>query len=193
MTVHETREAWLDAAVLEMRPIFTQIDRVVPPLVRVSTGWSKGAKKSSVGWCWKSEVASDAASNIFISPELVDPVIILAVLMHELAHATNDCRDGHGGDFLKMHARLGFVGKPTASMTSAALFDQLSPIADRLGEYPHAKLTPDLQIKKQTTRMLKLCAPDCCQYIARVSKKWVDTGLPFCPCGTQMQIEDEGR
>lgn len=191
MTNHPTREAWLDAAVIEIRPLFTHIDRHVPVVVRVSTGWSKGAKKTSVGWCWKSEVASDHASNIFISPELVDPITILAVLAHEMAHAANDCRDGHGGDFRKMHSLLGFIGKPTASQASPALVAQLTPIADRLGPYPHAKLTPGLQVKTQSTRMIKVHAPECCQYVVRVSQKWIDEGMPFCPCGTQMVVEEK--
>lgn len=186
IAVHPTREAWLIAAVAALTPLFAEIERTVPT-VRVSTGWSKGSKKGSVGWCWKAAVADDESSNIFISPELVEPIVILAVLAHEMAHAANDCRDGHGGDFRKMHTLLGFIGKPTASIPSLALTARLAAIADLMGTYPHAKLTPAMVLKTQGTRMLKLEA-SCCGYIVRTSQRWIDQGLPSCPCGTEMDV-----
>lgn len=185
--VHPTREAWLIAAVELLKPLFAEIEKIVPP-IRVSTGWSKGSKKGSVGWCWKASVADDSSSNIFISPELVEPVIILAVLAHEMIHAVDDCKDAHAGNFRKMHAQIGLIGRPTASIPGLALTARLAALADLLGPYPHAKLTPGLQVKTQTTRMLKLRA-SCCGYVVRTSQKWVDEGLPSCPCGTEMELE----
>ena len=39
----------------------------------------------------------------------------------------------------------------------------------------------------QTTRMLKLECPDD-GYIVRTTQKWIDVGLPTCPCGTEMEL-----
>lgn len=187
LKIYPTREAWLLAAVEELRPFFVAIDRELPERIRVSTGWSKGARKAAVGWCWKSTVAEDESSSIFISPELVEPIVILAVLLHEMSHAANDCRDAHGGDFRRMWALHGFIGKPTASVPSEALTAKLILVEQYLGAYPHAKLSPEMSIKPQTTRMIKCEAP-CCGYIVRTTKRWLDRGLPSCPCGTQMDV-----
>lgn len=187
LKIYPTREAWLLAAVEELRPFFAAIDRDLPERIRVSTGWSKGARKAGVGWCWKSSAAEDDSSSIFISPELAEPLVILAVLLHEMSHAANDCRDAHGGDFRRMWAAHGFIGKPTMSVPSEALTAKLVLVEQYLGAYPHAKLSPQASIKPQTTRMIKVEAP-CCGYIVRTTQRWLDRGLPSCPCGTQMEV-----
>jgi len=39
----------------------------------------------------------------------------------------------------------------------------------------------------QTTRMLKVeCPAD--GYIVRTTQKWIDLGLPTCPCGEEMEL-----
>jgi len=48
-------------------------------------------------------------------------------------------------------------------------------------------LKSDRQIKKQTTRMIKAECPSC-GYTARISQKWVDVGLPTCPCGDTLSV-----
>lgn len=187
VSIHPTREAWLDAAVVALKPMFAEIARTVPEVVRISTGWSRGAKKNSVGWCWRSDVADDKSSNIFISPTLADPITILAVILHELCHAVDDCKSAHGGDFRKMWGQHGFVGKPTASTPGDPLRARLTELLDQLGAYPHAALNPGMQVKTQGTRMLKLVA-GCCGYTVRTSQKWIDEGLPSCPCGSDMEL-----
>ncbi len=181
MTV--TREEWLDLAVEKMRPWFDGMEAQPPAVVRVSTGWSRGAKKNQVGWCWKSNVATDKSSNIFISPERNKPVEILATLLHELCHASDDCRDSHAGRFRRLWRLHGFEGKPTTSVPTAVLLERLQALADDLGEYPHAKLSPGDKIKVQKTYMIKL---ECqgCGMVVRTTQKWLDeTGLPSCGCG----------
>ncbi len=179
----KNREDWLNEAVEKMRPWFDGMEAQPPAVVRVSTGWSRGAKKNQVGWCWKSSVATDASSNIFISPERSEPVAILATLLHELCHSADDCRDSHAGRFRRLWKLHGFEGKPTTSVPSEALKTRLEALAEALGPYPHASLNPGEKIKTQKTYMIKL---ECkgCGMVVRTTQKWLDeTGLPSCGCG----------
>lgn len=41
---------------------------------------------------------------------------------------------------------------------------------------------------KQTTRMKKCMCPKC-GYTARIAAKWIQVGLPTCPCGTELEAE----
>lgn len=187
-----TREAWLLAAVQLLSPLFAAQELEVPA-VRISVGFpgGRGPKTSVIGQCWNSHAAADQTPQIFIHPSLTDPVKIVATIMHELVHAIDDCEHGHKGPFVKMIRALGLAGKPTATHAGEELVEQLQPILDELGEYPHAALASLSGVgssgpKKQTTRMLKLKAP-CCGYIARTTKKWLEVGAPFCPCGNEME------
>jgi hypothetical protein len=49
---------------------------------------------------------------------------------------------------------------------------------------PAAK--PAVKPGVQGTRMLKVECPDC-GYTLRTTRKWLDTGLPSCPAGNEMQ------
>lgn len=198
----ETREHWLELAVLKLRPLFDEIDAPLPR-VRVSVGWPSrggvGAKRKVIGQCWKTTVAGDNVSQIFISPVLGGgdrdtkrglAIEMLGVLIHELVHAVDDCESGHKGAFAKMARALGLEGKMTATTVSGRLAEQLGPILDELGEYPHAALNPfemEKQRPKQGTRMLKLECPND-GYVARTTRKWLDDlGAPKCPCGMELE------
>jgi len=204
MTRPETREHWLELAVLKLRPLFAEID-VELPNVRVSVGWPSrggvGAKKKVIGQCWKTTVAGDNVSQIFISPVLgtaneADAIQLLGVLAHELIHAADDCESGHKGAFGKMARALGLAGKLTATVVDpdSELYRQLAVILDDLGPLPHAALNPfemEKQRPKQGTRMLKLTCPND-GYTARTTRKWLDDlGAPKCPCGMELEEEEE--
>lgn len=198
MTRPQTREQWLELAVLKLRPLFAEID-VELPNVRVSVGWpSKGGTRSKgkvIGQCWKSVVAADQTCQLFISPILGDdPVQLLGVLAHELIHAWDDCDSGHKGKFARAAKAIGLGGKMTATIVpeGSDLETALGQIIVDLGEYPHSPLKyEELELiggeKKQGTRMLKLLA-ECCGYTARTTQKWIDVGLPSCPCGNEMEV-----
>jgi len=191
-----TREAWLELAVLKLHPLFAEID-VDLPNVRVSVGWpSRGGtavKKKVIGQCWKGMVSADGKQQLFISPVLGDDVVqLLGVLVHELIHAVDDCESGHKGAFAKMARALGLAGKLTATTVEegSELHTALTEVAGRLGEYPHSAINfaeLEKQRPKQTTRMIKLVAPDC-DYTVRTTQKWIDEGLPMCPHGEEMDI-----
>lgn len=192
----QTREQWLELAVLKLRPIFAEAGADLPN-VRVSVGWPSrggvGGKRKVIGQCWKSIVATDKVSQLFISPVLgEDPVQMLGVLVHELVHAWDDCESGHKGAFGKMARKLGLEGKLTATTVNleSDLGRQLAGVLDELGDYPHAALNPlemEKQRPKQSTRMIKIVCPND-GYTARTTRKWMDDlGLPKCPCGMEME------
>ena len=197
MTRPQTREAWLQLAVLKLRPLFDEID-VELPAVHVSVGWpSKGgtaSKSKVIGQCWVKSVSSDNVSQVFISPLLggdrFDVIKMLGVLLHELVHASDNCESGHRGEFAKRARALGLEGQMTATVVGEALDATLSVIVDELGDYPHPAMRFEEMEKQrapQTTRMLKLeCPAD--GYIVRTTQKWLDVGTPSCPCGEQMEL-----
>lgn len=183
---HKSRENWLLDAVDIMRPWFEEHGAQVPEKVRVSVGFAKGQRKSTIGVCYASRAAADGVHQIFMVPTMDEPVKVLATLMHELVHAWDDCKSGHRGEFRRVATALGLTGKMTATVPGDDLTLALQDVAGKLGEYPHARLNVD-SIPKQGTRMLKaLCLG--CGYTIRLTKKWAEMGLPTCPCGDEMEM-----
>lgn len=191
MTIDQNREAWLIAAAQAMTPWFTAVDEEVPPF-RVSVGWpgGRGPKKTTRGQCWPTSSADDKTAQIFISPMQSDTVTTLAVLLHEMAHAVDDCESKHNGNFIKIARKLGFQHKWTSSSNrTEELTERLSGLAERLGDFPSASIVTGRAADgpaKQSTRMLKLECPED-GYIVRTTQKWIDLGLPTCPCGVELE------
>ena len=186
---YANRESWLEGAVAELRPWFADIGVKIPDHIRVACGWSKRSGKGAIGWCWHTEASDDQASEIQISPELDDPVRVLATLTHELIHASDDGESGHTGYFRKTALAIGLTGPMTATTAGNDLSFRLNVLVGLiLGKYPHAALKPQLQMGKQSTRMLKgFCEDD--GYTIRLSRKWADFGLPDCPmCGNVLEL-----
>ena len=182
------REAWLQAAVEELRPLFQGIDKPIPE-VRVSVGWPSsgglGVKRRTIGQCWFGTMAADKVPQLFISPLLddpTDPMGVLPTLVHELVHVVAGADAKHGPKFVRIMKPLGLAGKPTSTHADEGLIDRLKQIADKLGKFPHSKIVPLEKEKKQGTRMKK-CECAGCGYIARTVKKWIEeVGAPICPC-----------
>lgn len=182
------REEWLHNAVGKASILLRDLAEVEVPEVRVSAGWpSKGGtslKKRVIGQCWKAEASEDGVAQIFISPMLDDGLIVLATLVHELIHAVHPTAK-HQGDFIKTAKAVGLTPKWTATSAGEELTAALTAIGDELGPYPHSKITPIVQEKVQTTRMLKVVCPNC-EYVVRTTQKWLDKGNPSCPDGDEM-------
>jgi hypothetical protein len=182
-----TREEWLSLATDRMRlGMFKRCNSVVPE-VRLSVGFPGGARTSArkaIGQYWPSQAARDGVPQVFISPVLEAPGDVLATLVHELVHAVHPTA-GHKGPFKALALALGLTGKMTATVAGPGLEVQLRVLAEELGPYPHGKLSL-ADRKKQTTRMLKVSCPSCPDYVARMSRKAIEIGLPTCPCGEQM-------
>jgi hypothetical protein len=171
----QTREQWLESLVEEMRDWFKG---ELPATVRVSTGFpSTGARGKVIGECWKADCASDNVCQVFVHPKVESSLDAAAIMAHELIHA---CRPDakHGKGFREIAVRIGLEGKMTSTIAGPEMILRLNKVIERIGEYPHAALTP--MGKKQSTRLIKVECPDC-GYIARVTAKWLDDcGEPFC-------------
>lgn len=192
----DTREGWLDDAVMRLRPAFTRAGVALPDAVKVSVGfpskYSTGARLVALGQCWDASTSADGVAQVFISPLLDEPVQVLAVLVHELVHAAIGCEHGHKAPFKRAAVALGLEGKMTATVAGPALTATLTALAEALGEFPHAKLTPGTQDKKQTTRMLRVTCEGC-DYLCRLTRKMLDAlGAPICPgCNDRMKTDSE--
>lgn len=185
--LHDTREAWLVAAIELLRPLFDAAGATVPERVVVSVGFPGGRNiRKTIGQCWKTTAASDGLPHVFVSPVLADPLRVLTTLTHELVHASDDCVSGHRGAFVRTAKVVGLVKPWTESNAGEDLAGRLRLVLHNLGPYGHGAIVLDaLDEGKQTTRMLKVECPSC-GCIMRTSKKWLDLGLPTCACGVEM-------
>jgi hypothetical protein len=190
MPKHKTREEWLNAMTNALRPKFKTAGYPLPKKIGVSCGFpSAGTARKSpvVGECWNISASEGGRNEIFVSPVIADAIGAGAVLVHELIHTVMPEDVHHNGPFTTAHRALGLIDKPTTCVPGAALKRDLEGIVKAIGPYPHAKLKLGLRrMKTQTTRLLKVACPDC-GYVVRVTAKWVEVGLPTCPCGEQME------
>jgi len=191
----KTREEWLNAMTAALRPKFKANETPIPAKVRISCGWpARGAtanKNRRIGECWPGKLSEGGYCEIFITPTLSDPVKVGGVLVHELLHAALETMHpkedvGHGAKFKAGMVPLGMNGKATATGESAGLKRELAAIAKTLGKYPHSALKITRGAKVQSTRLLKAVCPEC-GYTIRVTAKWVEVGLPTCPCGIEIE------
>jgi hypothetical protein len=176
-----------------LEPLFRLHGYALPAQLRCSCGWpSKAAlsrTKRRIGECWTPAASDDATTEIFISPVLSDAQAVTAVLVHELVHAAIGLQHGHGRVFKRCAQAVGLTGPMRSTVAGPHLVAEIEKLTGALGHYPHATL--DLLTngdKKQGTRLLKAECP-ACGYTVRLTQKWLDVGLPTCPCGTLMAQE----
>ncbi len=189
-----TREDWLTKLTDALRPAFLEAGGELPENIRVTCGWpSQGAKAKKnrrLAECWGPEASDDDHFEIFISPTLDDAVEVGGILVHELAHAAVGVEAGHKAPFHRVAVAMGLEGKMTATTSSEPLVQRLQSLTDKIGLYPHAKLSFKKK-KTQGTRMIKVQCPDpACGYQVRTTQKWIDIGLPTCFCGIKMEAEE---
>jgi hypothetical protein len=186
-----TREEWLLKAIEIFRPDFDRV-KALPPKIRVSCSWpSKAAlsKKRRIGETWDCAASEDGCFEVFISPCLSESPRVLDVLIHELCHCAVGIEAQHGKPFKDVATAMGLTGRMTATVASDDLLARLNDTIAELGEYPHAELSAGTNgDKKQSTRMLKLECP-CCGYVIRTTQKWLDSGVPTCPCGAEFTCD----
>jgi len=190
--MYDTREAWLNAMTDLLRPEFEVADAALPGNIRLTCGFpSRGGrpgKRQVLGECWPSGRSEDDHFEVFITPMRDNPVVVVGILVHELVHVAVGCDCGHRGAFRTVATTLGLEGKMTETIVGEALKEKLQDHVDRLGPYPHASLTMT-EKPPQSTRMKKIECPEC-GYMVRASQKWINIGVPTCPCGTKMKSED---
>ena len=147
-----TREQWLQNAVKALTPLFLAKGYTVPRC-HVSCGFaSTDVKRGHIGQCWSTRASEDQVNQIFISPGLSDPVLVLDTLMHELIHAVDDCQNKHGPAFKKMALKLGLKGPMRSAGAGPELLVKLEAIALSLGPYPHARLNVPRRVVSYSPR-----------------------------------------
>ena len=174
-----TREAWLEAAVQEIKPIFTKAGYTIP-LCRVSCGFaSTGARSGHIGQCWSTNSSKDGINQIFVSPALEEAFEVLDTLVHELVHAVDNCQHKHGKEFKKIAIKLGMVGPMRSAGAGPVLKEKLKEIESRLGPYPHARLTVPRKTVTRSPRPRAKCGK--CGFTVPMLKDFLHYGPPICP------------
>jgi hypothetical protein len=184
MSRQVTREAWLEGAVQVIRSAVSQQGVDVPP-VKVSCSWPGGGSPvRRIGECWSRAASQAGINEVFISPRIADSVTVVAILAHELAHAVDDCVNGHKTGWVAIARQMGLTGKPTQMQPPAELAQAWTArVVARFGEFPHSTLDKSMSpVKPQKARMLK-CACGSCGAIWRLTQSVIDMveGNMSCP------------
>ena len=179
MTNHTTREAWLLAAVELLRPIFKEKQHIIPGNCQVSCGFASTGSKHHIGQCWSRKSSVHDSNQIFVSPALLDPVLVLDTLVHELVHAVDDCEHKHGKEFKKIALSLGMVGPMRSAGAGPALKVKLAELSAQLGPYPHGGLHISTRLSKRSPRPRAKCKS--CGFEVPMYKKFLAFGPPLCP------------
>lgn len=175
------REAWLNAAVKALRPVFKTAGHPLPAVIRVSAGLPAGNARKIAGQHWAPQIAG-GVHQVFINPTEAESLSVLGVLVHELAHAASPV-GGHGKEFGKVARAVGLVGPLRSTEPGDELTKELRALARRLGKYPHRAVSLAGPRKKQSTRMLKAECASGSGYVVRLTRKWIENlGAPYCPC-----------
>jgi hypothetical protein len=111
---------------------------------------------------------------------------VLETLAHELIHVAAGPNVGHKGPFVKIAKSIGFKAPWTTTPPTPELIRRLNGLVVNLGPYPHAAIDKRGR-KKQGTRLLKVIC-GACGYTIRTTQQWIDTGLPTCVCGSEMEV-----
>ena len=174
------REQWLMQAVDHLLPLFERAGYSVP-IVKVSIGFpSTGSKGRHLGQCWSTKSAVDGVNQIYIAPHLPTPLDVLDTLVHELVHAVDDCESGHGENFKKIAIDVGLKGPMRSAGAGEWLKQDLLRIAEKLGTFPHGRLSLPVRTMQQAPkRPGAKCTK--CGYEVVMFKKYLHLGPPICP------------
>ena len=176
-----TREEWLNLMARELNTrVFKRAGYSVNLKdVKISCGFpSTGAKGKRIGECFAT--LNNGNNEIFIHPVLDDSVRVAGVLAHELVHAYDDLKNGHGPVFRKIATSVGLEGRMTATTESDEFKAMAKKIVAKIGKYPHKELPDNSNRKKQTTRMIKVICPECNEYHVRMTKTMYLLAAPVC-------------
>jgi hypothetical protein len=133
---YHTREQWLMKALDITQQHLIECRAIVafPEKVKVSCGLAGGrigAKR--IGECWSHTASTGGMTEIFISPVLDAPLVVLATLVHEAIHAALGNEVGHRAPFKAAATLAGLTGKMTATLATDELNTIMSTWLNILG------------------------------------------------------------
>lgn len=201
---HEFRESWLRAATNELRPYFASAGYSIPENIRFAIGFtSTGRKGNRQSESWHASSSADSTYEIFIRPDIAEPIKVLSKLVKELVHTTLPDGSGHGQLFRNAALKIGLLPPMRNAEPAPHLIQRLDELKTLLGPLPHEKLdigaNPLTEVnptkpvstksvplngqKEQKSRMFKAtCAASNCDFLVRVTAQKVrEIGPPHCP------------
>ena len=169
-----TREEYLQKAKDELNTrVFKQAGYEIPD-VKISCSWALGnadKNKKTLGQCFPRSWSKADINEIMIMPTVDDSEKAIDILAHELVHAVDDNKSGHGAGFRKICLAVGLNGN--SKMIYACAGDELKQtikeIVEDIGLYPHSELHIHKR-KRQSTRMIKVSCTEC-NFSYRTSRK----------------------
>ena len=181
------REDWLQRATT-MIVAKWQGTVTVPADVQVSCGFpGGGSPRRRIGECWPRSRSERKVNQIFISPLLGDPLVALDVLGHELLHAADDCKSGHGRDFTRNSKKVGYTGGKHSEATPATK-EWLDSIIAEIGPYPHGAVKLSAKKSKTSAGLHKYLCTTCDDVLYTTEKNVTIFGAPCCrECRELMQ------
>jgi hypothetical protein len=208
---HEFRESWLRAATAELRPYFASSGYQVPDNIRFSIAFtSTGRRGNRRSESWHSSSSADSAYEIFIRPDIAEPIDVLVLLVKELVHTALPDGTAHGKEFREAAMKIGLLPPMREARPAPHLIERLEKLAALLGPLPHDRLNiahePLSAInpakpfdravslnghRTQTSRMFKaVCQAPGCIFLVRVAVEKVrEVGPPHCPKHGAMAVD----
>jgi len=197
-----------------IQPLVAEAERIVAECIKhfglktkpeqVSITVASAGQKSALGWFWGDswhKTKAAAWHEINLCSEHLDSCDVGELIIHEMAHAENhtleirDCTGGrmHNKKFKVMAERLGLIVAPRSKSVGFG-YTKRGPEAEKFLQ--KVNFNPAIFLRHRNrhvaaaksggTRMLKCECPKC-EYLVRVTAKWLAIGTPVCPCGTKMK------
>lgn len=174
--VAKTREDWMNQALPLLKKLFKEKGYTLESKLRFACAFPSSGK-TTIGRCYSEDLSEDKTNEIVITPEIKDPIEVLGIQIHEIIHSIVGIEAGHKTPFKRCATAIGLEGKMKATTIGNKLRIELKTISKTIGKYPHAEL--HRPPPKDHARLIKLECPKC-GYVARVTKKWLDTGELIC-------------
>ena len=180
----EFKEQYLyEAAKIMKDKLFKPVGVELPEDIEFSASFparaalpSSNGGSHTVGVCYPREMSQDKHILVHVSPLIGDELEALAILAHELCHASDNCSSGHRNHFRKTALGIGLEGKMTSTHAGDQLIAKLKGIVDVLGEYPQVSLAVQKRVSG-TRNLLIECVNPQCGLKMRTSKKQIDEGI----------------
>lgn len=191
-----TREQWLNALAKKLRPIITEHHKEdFTDKIRLSVGYpTSGLKSRTIGQCIYPQSSADGHTEVFIRPDLADPVDVAATVLHELVHAALGPGHGHGPKFKRLATAVGLTGKMKATVPGPEALAAFEPILTALGPYPHGALVVKSAratgVAKGNKAQRNVTCPHC-GFRAKVYTDQLGMGRARCPDGDEMRFKGE--